>query len=421
MTKALTDAIEAWKAVPAATFDTNHWYYIQAMNGNSSGNFCGAHAMKDGRLACGTSEEDATFGAMTNNTLHIIPVDIYTAEGPVTIEGEERAYMYDATYSQWRFLKNGEAYSLQNRATGLFVPISLGASTDLKASMMPGAYTVNMLENGAFEFAQPDGETEAGEPKFQYLNRKAANSGLCTWTMGGADDAGSSFRIITAEEIAADHVQYINVGVDSVAARGVVLPYSISNDNDDLLLLTEVVCMDTDNEAFGMNSESEIAAGTPFVVASEAVGSIAAYPVLMTSETFAYDNIATGKGLAATFEVGTKMGVADGEFGTSPDDMNYLGSLSGAASLLKAEKDAVPGSAWLTLRGMDTSKVLGDIDDAECDFILILVPNGKDILDGVQTIKVNKGSKVIFNLNGQRVSAPTKGLYIINNKKVVVK
>ena len=40
------------------------------------------------------------------------------------------------------------------------------------------------------------------------------------------------------------------------------------------------------------------------------------------------------------------------------------------------------------------------------------VPSGK----GEMT-----GGRVIYNLNGQRVESPEKGLYIINNKKVVVK
>ena len=33
----------------------------------------------------------------------------------------------------------------------------------------------------------------------------------------------------------------------------------------------------------------------------------------------------------------------------------------------------------------------------------------------------NDGTNEIYNLNGQRVAAPTKGLYIRNNKKVIIK
>ena len=33
----------------------------------------------------------------------------------------------------------------------------------------------------------------------------------------------------------------------------------------------------------------------------------------------------------------------------------------------------------------------------------------------------NEGSGVFYNLNGQRVTAPTKGLYIKDNKKVMIK
>lgn len=43
--------------------------------------------------------------------------------------------------------------------------------------------------------------------------------------------------------------------------------------------------------------------------------------------------------------------------------------------------------------------------------------------DGIQTLKVQQGTDdgIFYNLQGQRVDNPTKGLYIVNGKKVVVK
>ncbi|MBP5392572.1 MAG: M60 family metallopeptidase [Bacteroidaceae bacterium] len=47
-------------------------------------------------------------------------------------------------------------------------------------------------------------------------------------------------------------------------------------------------------------------------------------------------------------------------------------------------------------------------------------PNGiNEITDGQQT--VNKGQQSIYNLSGQKVSKPSKGLYIINGKKIAIK
>ena len=48
-------------------------------------------------------------------------------------------------------------------------------------------------------------------------------------------------------------------------------------------------------------------------------------------------------------------------------------------------------------------------------------------LEGEGTTAINKvavdneSNDVFYNLNGQRVAAPSKGLYIKNNKKVVIK
>ena len=42
----------------------------------------------------------------------------------------------------------------------------------------------------------------------------------------------------------------------------------------------------------------------------------------------------------------------------------------------------------------------------------------------IQTLNVDKGSKddnAVYNLNGQRLSAPRKGLNIVNGKKVIIK
>jgi hypothetical protein len=40
---------------------------------------------------------------------------------------------------------------------------------------------------------------------------------------------------------------------------------------------------------------------------------------------------------------------------------------------------------------------------------------------GINTVAVEKSAEGIFNMNGQRVAAPAKGLYIVNGKKVILK
>ena len=47
----------------------------------------------------------------------------------------------------------------------------------------------------------------------------------------------------------------------------------------------------------------------------------------------------------------------------------------------------------------------------------------QEILTGINEIAspVNNGQKVIYDLQGRRITAPSKGLYIVNGKKMVIK
>jgi hypothetical protein len=40
---------------------------------------------------------------------------------------------------------------------------------------------------------------------------------------------------------------------------------------------------------------------------------------------------------------------------------------------------------------------------------------------GISVVKAATGKEVWYDMNGRRVAQPTKGLYIVNGKKVVVK
>ena len=55
-----------------------------------------------------------------------------------------------------------------------------------------------------------------------------------------------------------------------------------------------------------------------------------------------------------------------------------------------------------------------DVEDADITTGIAAIENG-------QWSMVNGQSKQVYNLNGQRVGQPSKGLYIVNGKKVMVK
>jgi hypothetical protein len=44
-----------------------------------------------------------------------------------------------------------------------------------------------------------------------------------------------------------------------------------------------------------------------------------------------------------------------------------------------------------------------------------------DDVTAIETVKAEKANNEYYNLAGQRVAQPTKGLYIVNGRKVVVK
>ena len=58
-------------------------------------------------------------------------------------------------------------------------------------------------------------------------------------------------------------------------------------------------------------------------------------------------------------------------------------------------------------------------DNFQLSYIGTTVPDGIEAVENAQSSILN--GKSIYNLAGQRVQKPVKGLYIINGKKVVVK
>ena len=98
--------------------------------------------------------------------------------------------------------------------------------------------------------------------------------------------------------------------------------------------------------------------------------------------------------------------VSDGSV-TGDGTIFALGKKNGQVGFAKVKSGvAVPaGKAYLVITG-----------GAARDFI------GLDDATGIDAVKQNaKADNLYFNLAGQRVAQPTKGLYIVNGKKVIVK
>lgn len=77
------------------------------------------------------------------------------------------------------------------------------------------------------------------------------------------------------------------------------------------------------------------------------------------------------------------------------------------------------GNAILTITEAGTYDVTFTFNQVTKEVSATAVPS---VTDGISQIASDiKTKKVIFNLQGQRISAPKQGVYIINGKKVVLK
>ena len=96
--------------------------------------------------------------------------------------------------------------------------------------------------------------------------------------------------------------------------------------------------------------------------------------------------------------------LAYGHSGTSSENVFgwYWGAEGGAAFQIEGHR------AWLAIPKTGASTRGYSLEDDGTTAISKMVLN-------------NEGSGVFYNLNGQRVTTPTKGLYIKDNKKVMIK
>lgn len=133
-----------------------------------------------------------------------------------------------------------------------------------------------------------------------------------------------------------------------------------------------------------------------------------------------------GNQLTATFTSNTKTSKLydDGMLGNlSPDPIILNGSKTAYVIQGNVIKKVVDGGtgvsvpqyrAYITLSNITTSA-------PSLDSNFIFIPF-EDAPSGINTVQISE-SKIngYYNLNGQRVAQPTKGLYIVNGKKVVLK
>lgn len=165
----------------------------------------------------------------------------------------------------------------------------------------------------------------------------------------------------------------------------------------------------TDVEAFYASSQSgSIVYLTQITGTVEAYtgmiirGSAGTYYIPKTSSGSSYDNLLVAGN-------GTEL-----SYSTSEDDYFVLVERSGSPVFVQIYDD--PATVYLGQAYLSLSK-----NRARARSLSIKFGNGEGTtgISGIEN--ETTGDNVIYNLSGQRVEKPTKGLYIINGKKVLIK
>ena len=163
--------------------------------------------------------------------------------------------------------------------------------------------------------------------------------------------------------------------------------------------LTAYIVKDTDaSDGITLTKVNKVPAGTGLIIKATTPGAAVNVPIL----TGAPDDV-TGNKMEGSASATTAIA----------DNGGYI--LSNGKFHPASAGDLPAGKAYLKITVTSPAPEI-IIEDGN--------NNGDDITTGIDTIEhstLNIEHSEVYNLNGQRVSQPTKGLYIVNGKKVIVK
>ena len=182
---------------------------------------------------------------------------------------------------------------------------------------------------------------------------------------------------------------------------------SVSDAGYATMVMPFAAALPTGVKAYNLTSIS----GTT-VVSTDADAITADKPVLIEAAEASYEFTATDAAIAATSEGVFTNGLLNGTYAPSSvvgdgSTIYVLANKSAGVGFYKlaADQKVPEGKAYLVYAG------------SAPDFIGIEGMN----LTGIETVNAAKTNNEFFNLAGQRVSQPAKGLYIANGRKVVMK
>lgn len=284
----------------------------------------------------------------------------------------------------WMLSKNEDGtYYVRNLGTGFYLK---------KNTTVKDAYPVTLVysKGGMFHLIV-DNDSTAGDTK--YLNNNA--SSVNVWSLDTNCDYGFQAADLTD---AAYGDLFVTRRAVSKGYTFMCLPYTISLASNGLLYTVVGV---NNNQLILAENADVIEAGTPFVYYLEADG--------VTEDEFGVDLnqelVTTGKTVNGIVGVigGAKVGPGFGVISNASD---------GTAKIIAttAEETEVNANAGYLTPNVAATTEAGDVQ---------LAMEGE--FTGINSVVVIPADGKYYDLQGRRVAKPTKGVYIVNGKKVYVK
>jgi|GEM_PF-166567 len=213
------------------TFQTDKWYYIQSRhmkNNIIKGKMYGQALYADGNGS----------GAKLRNGYYIS-------------SGSKLECMQNP-YAMWRIVKNGDAYAIQNRATGLYIGMPTSDSTAYNMSGKPVAYNIDIMGVEDFHFSVANGDSI-------YLTAMEDNSVAAT---DGGYRSAAAWLFTDVDDAVTDTLL---LPVTNHTVSIMTLPYPYENTQTSNIHTYTLTGMPATN-TFGLKEKNTFAAGEPFFI-----------------------------------------------------------------------------------------------------------------------------------------------------------
>ena len=389
--------------------EPNKWYYIVSQDRSRTGSFKDGVGNNDiyatfvyGNVIYATSDNtDAagSWGEGNKNAIHWGYFKRASAD-PEDLSGEALYRENCDPHAMWRLVpiegQEGQ-YALQNRASGKYLKsYAANAPAWLRQVNTPGAYVLELFASGQYGIRPPEATKFIQLSGDGYLHPNST-----------ADRANTAWAF-NLEPVEAD---LMKLQVPENSIQIISLPYAL--DDEDIATINvsnDVITYAIMGKRAGESSaelclkeQSTFAAGEPFILVA---GDYTAYdPESKALVSFAVPVCDTFKQ-----EGQTKNGlVAVLDYMKAPSA--GLGIFANGKMQATTEGQGIDAhTGYINMSLVPTATGTPDL--------VIKVP---DTIDGIVTTINDKPSTMIYNLAGQRLAKPQRGINIVNGKKIIVR